>query len=158
MVSTKDWQAALAPPHDGHGMIATPQWDKPKAVPGHQRSLQSTSYVAPRNDIEQQIAALWQEHLGIAEVGIHDNFFELGGHSLLAVRIVSRLRERYPVDLSLRTLLSDAPTVAGVAAVIADQLTQSSNLEEMNRILAEIEHLSQDEVQAQLAQESPVNH
>ncbi|HEY9620574.1 MAG TPA: SDR family NAD(P)-dependent oxidoreductase [Crinalium sp.] len=157
IVSTKEWQAVLEQKHNWQVTPETQVTETPKLTSGHQRSLQSTAYVAPTNEIEQQIAELWQEQLGIAQVGIHDNFFELGGHSLLAVRVVSRLRDRYPVDLSLRTLLSDTPTVAGVAAVITAQLTQSADSDEMDRLLAEIEHLSQDEVQAQLAQESPTN-
>jgi acyl transferase domain-containing protein len=115
----------------------------------HARSL-PTAYVAPSNEIEQQIAALWQEQLGIERIGVNDNFFELGGHSLLAVRIVSRLRELYQVELSLRVLLSEAPTVAGLASVITAQL-QPDDSDEMTRLLAEIENLSLDEVQAQLA-------
>jgi acyl transferase domain-containing protein/acyl carrier protein len=157
IVSTKEWQAVLEQKHDWQVTTETLNAAKPEVASGHQRSLQSTVYVAPSNEIEHQIAELWQEQLGIAQVGIHDNFFELGGHSLLAVRVVSRLRERYPVELSLRTLLSDAPTIAGIAAVIAAQLTQPTDATEMDRILAEIEQLSLDEVQVQLAQEPQAN-
>lgn len=156
IVSTKDWSAVLAQKHDW-----TVSPDQPQASSavssGHQRSLQSTPYVSPRNNLEQEIAALWCEQLGIAAVGVNDNFFELGGHSLLAVRVVSRLRDLYPIELSLRTFLSEAPTIAGIAAVIAEQLPQSSNTDDMSRILAEIEHLSLEEVQSQLAQKSQVN-
>ncbi|MGI0485825.1 SDR family NAD(P)-dependent oxidoreductase [Pantanalinema rosaneae CENA516] len=158
IVSTKDWQAVLQ--QSLQRTIATVEVapitpEIPSAdQTSHARSLQSTTYVAPSNEIEQQIAALWQEQLGIKPVGVNDNFFELGGHSLLAVRIVARLRELYPVDLSLKVLLSEAPTVAGLAQVIAEQLTQLNDADELARVLAEIEQLSPEAVQAQLAKTS----
>ncbi|HEY9670136.1 MAG TPA: SDR family NAD(P)-dependent oxidoreductase [Waterburya sp.] len=158
IVSTKDWQAVLAQKHNL--MAASELLDSPKTPstpPTHTRSLQGTTYVAPTTEIEQQIAELWQEQLGIELVGVNDNFFELGGHSLLAVKIVSRLREIYQVDLPLRTLLSEAPTVAGIAAAITEQLPQQKELDEMAQILAEIENLSLDEVQEQLVWESQSN-
>ncbi|WP_344931053.1 amino acid adenylation domain-containing protein, partial [Aquimarina addita] len=64
----------------------------------------TASYVAPRNDIEKQLAEIWQELLGVEKVGIHDNFFELGGHSLLATRIVSMIRKANEVELSVRDI------------------------------------------------------
>ena len=153
MVSTQDWQGVLQ--QNQKRVITTtpePVVNLPESTPaGHRRSLQSTNYVTPRNEIEQRIAELWQNQLGLAQVGANDNFFELGGHSLLAVRLVSQIREMYPVELSLRTLLSDAPTVAGLASVIAEQLSEPDD-DEMAAILAEIENLSRDQVQAQLAQ------
>jgi acyl transferase domain-containing protein/acyl carrier protein len=153
VVSTKDWQAVLAQKHDWS--LEDLDVVQPKlAQSGHPRSQSSTIYAAPSNEIEQQIAQLWQEQLGIESVGIHDNFFELGGHSLLAVRVVSRLREMYSIDLSLRTLLSEAPTVVGLASSIAQQLSQQNDSTELDQILAEIEQLSADEIQAQLAQET----
>jgi acyl transferase domain-containing protein/acyl carrier protein len=153
IVSTRDWQAVLnqsqhwVPPTDTS--VDSEDITSSQSAP-HTNSLKTTAYVAPRTDIEQQIAAIWQEQLGIKQVGIHDNFFELGGHSLLAVRVISRLREQYPVELSLRILL-EAPTVAGVASAIAQQLPQPG-ADEMSQVLAEIESLSLDEVQAQLTQ------
>ncbi|WP_310424068.1 polyketide synthase [Chamaesiphon sp. VAR_48_metabat_135_sub] len=164
LVSTKDWQVVLdrqqqqtgiAPDRDLVGLDAPVENAPPSPVAtGHQRSLQSTTYIAPTNEIEQRIAALWQSQLGIDRVGINDNFFELGGHSLLAVRVVSQIREMYPVDLSLGTLLFEAPTVAGLASTIAEQLDRvdSAEADEVARLLAEIEHLSLAEIQAQLSQ------
>ncbi|WP_103667734.1 type I polyketide synthase [Pseudanabaena sp. BC1403] len=158
MISTQDWQLVqkqkqrtiTAPINLEPANHPTKTTQSPDT--GHQRSLQSTTYLAPSNAIEQRIAELWQAQLGIAQVGIHDNFFELGGHSLLAVRLVSQIREMYPVELSLRTLLSEAPTVSGLANVIAEQISEPDNSDEMAQILAEIEKLSRDEVTAELAQ------
>ncbi|MFI0772729.1 alpha/beta fold hydrolase, partial [Streptomyces sp. NPDC021218] len=49
-------------------------------------------YVAPRTQVEELIAGVWSEVLGIERVGIHDNFFDLGGHSLQVAKVVNRLR------------------------------------------------------------------
>jgi acyl carrier protein len=76
-----------------------------------------TGYEAPRNEIESTMAEIWQELLGIEQIGIHDNFFDLGGQSLLATRIMSRLREALDVELQLERLF-ETPTVAGLAQQI----------------------------------------
>ncbi|MBD2726430.1 SDR family NAD(P)-dependent oxidoreductase [Nostoc sp. FACHB-892] len=123
----------------------------------HSRTLQENTYVAPSNEIEQTIANIWQELIGIEKVGIHDNFFELGGHSLLAVQTISRLREAFQVELPLRTLLFDAPTVSELANVIAEKQPQSEELDEITKLLAEVENLSIEELQRQIVQKSPVS-
>jgi amino acid adenylation domain-containing protein len=74
-------------------------------------------YVAPQTGIEQEVAGIWQEVLGVDRVGAHSNFFELGGHSLLAAQVVARMRELFGVELPLR-LLFESPTVAEQAAAI----------------------------------------
>lgn len=74
-------------------------------------------YVAPRNELEEIIASVWQEMLNLDKVGIHDSFFELGGHSLLATQVVSRLRRAIGVELPLRRLF-EATTVASLAELI----------------------------------------
>ncbi|MBN3950377.1 MAG: thioester reductase domain-containing protein [Nostoc sp. NMS7] len=83
----------------------------------HPRPYLPNVYVAPTNELERTIANIWQNLLGIEQVGIHDNFFELGGHSMLATQLVLQLRETFQVELSLRSLL-ETPTVADFAQVI----------------------------------------
>ena len=76
------------------------------------------SYVAPRTPVEEKIAGAWADLLGLKQVGVHDNFFtDLGGHSLLATQLISRLRDVFQVQLSLRQLF-ESPTVAGLGAKI----------------------------------------
>ena len=72
-------------------------------------------FVAPRTPVEQQLALLWAEVLGVAQVGARDNFFDLGGNSLLALRLASRVRNAFSIDL---------PLVALFAAPILEELSQ----------------------------------
>ena len=77
----------------------------------------SSDYVAPRTAVEEIVAGLWSEVLGVNRVGIYDNFFDLGGHSLKATQLLSRLRQTFDVELLLRTVF-ETPTVAGTAQEI----------------------------------------
>ena len=97
-----------------------------------QRPGLQTNYDAPRDETEQQIARVWQDALGIDEVGINDSFSQLGGHSLLAIRIVSELRKAFQIDLPVRALF-DAPTVAELSSYVKKLL------------IAEIEALTDEE-------------
>ena len=75
--------------------------------------------IAPRNPLEQQVAALWTEVLGRNSLTIHDDFFTVGGHSLLAIQLISRIRERFAVDLPVRRLF-EGPTIESMAGYIAE--------------------------------------
>ncbi|MFF2331567.1 MULTISPECIES: amino acid adenylation domain-containing protein [unclassified Streptomyces] len=75
--------------------------------------------VAPRDGVEELVAGVWSELLGVQRVGAFDDFFELGGHSLLVTRAVSRLRDVLSVEIPFGTLF-EASTVAGVAEVVSD--------------------------------------
>ena len=83
----------------------------------HPRPPLSVTYVAPANEFENSIAGIWQEVLGIQDVGVHDSFYELGGHSLLAMQLLSRLRERHSIDLPLRSFFEN-PTVSALASLV----------------------------------------
>jgi NAD(P)-dependent dehydrogenase (short-subunit alcohol dehydrogenase family)/acyl carrier protein len=86
--------------------------------PLHERPSTDTNYVAPRNEIEQRVAEVWKELLGVNQVGVHDDFFtELSGSSLLATQLVTRLRNQFQKELPLRRFF-EAPTVAALAALI----------------------------------------
>nr|WP_225226059.1 phosphopantetheine-binding protein [Komarekiella delphini-convector] len=78
------------------------------------------SYVAPRNELEEKIANIWQELLGIQLVGIHDNFFELGGDSLIGVQFITRLRNTFSIQLSVASLF-ESPTIADISLKLEQQ-------------------------------------
>ena len=87
-----------------------------------------------------------EELLGISPIGVNDNFFELGGHSLLAIQIVSRLRDEFEVDIPMREFLFESPTAAKIARVIADSLESDTDIDEIERLLTEVENLSDEEI------------
>ncbi len=85
----------------------------------------SSTFVAPRDEIERQIAEVWQAVLGVKTIGVHDNFWELGGHSVLATQVVSRLKERFHIPLPLRAIF-EMPTIEKLGEKVR-LLTQSMN-------------------------------
>jgi acyl carrier protein len=90
--------------------------------------------------------------LDLEQVGIYDNFLELGGHSLLATRIVSRVQDAFHVDVPLRSLL-ETPTVADMAIVIAQSQAEKVECQEIERMLVDLEGLSDEDSQRLLAEE-----
>ena len=66
--------------------------------------------IAPRNEVEQQLASIWQELLAVNELGVSENFFDLGGNSLLAMQVLARIRRTFEVEVSIRSLF-DGPTI-----------------------------------------------
>lgn len=74
-------------------------------------------FVAPRTSVEQVLAGILAESLGVGRVGINDNFFNLGGHSLVAARVLARVRNIFNVEIPVGALF-DAPTIAEFAQVI----------------------------------------
>ncbi|HEY3567955.1 MAG TPA: phosphopantetheine-binding protein, partial [Thermoanaerobaculia bacterium] len=115
----------------------------------HTRPDLATPYVAPRSDLEERVAAVWRQVLGVAEVGVHDSFLELGGDSLLATRLMSRLREELAVELPMERLFAQ-PTVAAVAAAVVEARAQQAGGEDLARLLAEIGGLSDEELEREL--------
>ncbi|HEX4976077.1 MAG TPA: amino acid adenylation domain-containing protein, partial [Pseudomonadales bacterium] len=76
--------------------------------------VNATPFVAPRNDIEQQLVQIWSEVLGLSKVSVLDNFFAVGGNSLLAVRIIARMEKHFGHTFALSMLFS-AQTIAELA-------------------------------------------
>jgi acyl carrier protein len=101
-----------------------------KALPAPDARAELRPYVAPRNELEQQVADLWAEVLRVDRVGIHDNFFELGGHSLLATQLVARVRSTFDVELPLRKLF-EQPTVEGMTLLLLSALAEGMGADEL---------------------------
>jgi len=80
-------------------------------------------YEAPRDELEQNIARVWQEFLGFEKIGIYDNFFNLNGDSLTATQLITRLKEIYPVDIALQDFFEE-PTIAHLAQVVKTLLIE----------------------------------
>ncbi|HEX8319616.1 amino acid adenylation domain-containing protein, partial [Longimicrobium sp.] len=90
-----------------------------KALPEPEFGPDDETYVAPRTPVEEVLAGIWAEVLGVERLGVEDGFFELGGHSLLATRVVSQVREAFGVEMPLRALF-EGPTVAEMAARVEE--------------------------------------
>lgn len=85
---------------------------------GKMASAKTGEGSTPRNEVEREIAQIWQEVLEIENVGIDENFFQLGGHSLRALQVMYRLQNFFEIELPLQSLFN-SPTIAGLAAEIA---------------------------------------
>jgi aryl carrier-like protein len=88
------------------------------ALPAPDLALAQADYTAPRTPVEEALAEIWAELLGVQRVGVNDGFFALGGHSLLAMRLVWRIRETLEGDVDLVSLF-ETPTIAGLAPRLA---------------------------------------
>ena len=114
--------------------------------PGKSRPDLDTPFVSPRIPVEQELSQIWGEVLSLDHVGIHDNFFELGGHSLAATRVVSQVIKKYQLEIPLQALFQ-SPTVAQMAAVITENQANTLDEREMDRILTELESLSDEQAE-----------
>jgi acyl carrier protein len=101
-------------------------------------------YVAPSNELEEVLASIWANLLGINRVGVEESFFDLGGHSLLATRVISRVRELLRVELPLRSLF-EAPTVARFALLVEEHEPRAGQAAAAARLLLRVQAMSADE-------------
>lgn len=85
----------------------------------HERPSLPTPYVAPETEMEQRIAAVWQQVLGFEQIGVEDNFFDLGGDSLVAIQVASRLKEALKMEFPVAKLYQ-AVTVRSLAQVLSE--------------------------------------
>jgi acyl carrier protein len=115
-------------------LTANGKVDRRALPPPETVSGQGGVSTAPRTSVEEMLADIWAEVLGVSRVGVFDNFFELGGHSLLATQVLSRVRHVFNVELQLRSLFENS-TIAELAAIIEDML------------IAKVEELDEDEIE-----------
>ena len=111
-----------------------------KALPapdGSRPELQD-SFVAPTNPLEEDLAKMWKELLGVERIGINDNFLELGGHSLMVMQIVSRVRADYGLEIPLPEIFR-TPTIKRLAAMIEETFLASPEANNISEMLAQVE-------------------
>lgn len=149
IVSTQDF-SSLMKPKKSTKSLEEKLAQLSQSKPTHSRPNLANAYVAPRNEVERSLTDIWQQLLGIEQVGIHDNFFELGGDSLFATQLVSQLCKTFQIELSYKSFFN-GPTVAELAEVIVQKLAEQTDLEDLAKALADIEQLSEDEAQTILA-------
>ncbi|MER0239565.1 beta-ketoacyl synthase N-terminal-like domain-containing protein [Fulvimarina sp. MAC8] len=151
-------QAVLANPHVARAIVSpfalaarikdaigpqTPATVSTVTTPAPASRPSGKPFVAPGDEIEVSVAKVMGELLGIEKVGADDNFFELGGHSLLAIQVVTRLRNEFGIDLPMRALLFEAPTVSGIASVLREAVNADAReAAEISSLLDEIEESS----------------
>jgi hypothetical protein len=110
--------------------------------------------VAPHGLLEEVVAGIWADVLGVDQVGVEDAFLDLGGHSILAAQVQARLAEIFPFEVLLRDLF-DASTVSKLARHLRSLARAAGvDLDEICRTLRAIEGLSEGEVRARLASRS----
>ena len=111
-----------------------------KALPVPDRTQVSSEpgHVAPRTELESEIASIWKDVLNVDGIGVHDNFFELGGHSLKVMQVLSRLQKSVHVEVPLRRVF-EGPTIAEMAVASLELLAEQLEGSELAQMLAEME-------------------
>lgn len=113
-------------------------------APGLGRVGMEEAYVAPRTVLEEAVARIWAQTIGIERLGVHDNFFELGGHSLLATQVISRVRDEFEVELPVR-MMFEGMTVEEMAAGIVSREAEPGQSEKIARTMKAVEEMSEGE-------------
>ena len=119
-------------------------------LPDRTRPEMEEGYVAPRTPTEEVLAGIWAELLRVERVGVYDDFFDLGGHSLMATQIISRVREAFQVEISLRTFFQGANICELAQAIDTSERVNDADVDEIAQALAQLESLSEEEVKTML--------
>jgi amino acid adenylation domain-containing protein len=112
-----------------------------KTLPTLAQANEAREFIEPRTGVEEVIAGIWAEVLGLKRVSIDDNFFQLGGHSLLATQVISRIREALQVDVPLSALF-EGTTVEKLARLVVAHEAKPGQAERVALILKRIEKMS----------------
>jgi NAD(P)-dependent dehydrogenase (short-subunit alcohol dehydrogenase family) len=118
LVSTRELQSAFKAADEWHDSPVMEEIKNQQGLVSHPRPQIETSYVPPESELEKTICRIWQDLLGLEQVGIHDNFFELGGDSLIGLQVVHRLKEQVNVAVPL-TIIYEGPTVSSLTRLIS---------------------------------------
>ncbi|HVH13615.1 MAG TPA: condensation domain-containing protein, partial [Longimicrobium sp.] len=120
-----------------------------RALPDPASFGDAAAYVAPRTDVEELLAALWAEVLGLDRVSAAESFFALGGHSIQAMQLAARVRDALRTPLSLRALF-ESPTPSALAAALVAEETSPARTERTARLALVVRRMADDEVRALL--------
>jgi amino acid adenylation domain-containing protein/non-ribosomal peptide synthase protein (TIGR01720 family) len=112
-------------------------------------------FVPPRNPVEEGLAAIWSELLGVERVGVGDDFFALGGHSLLATQLATRVRRQLGVDLPLPRIFELRTLEELAREVLARTLEEAGGDGEVDALMADLDDLTDEEALALLEEEGP---
>ncbi|HVW44152.1 MAG TPA: amino acid adenylation domain-containing protein [Amycolatopsis sp.] len=154
----RDFARTMLPPHmvparvvvlDELPLTANGKVDR-RAVAIHWAAAEADTYVAPSTPLEQVLAKVWAEVLGVERVGRSDPFFALGGDSVLATMIVGRLREALDTtEVSVRTLFASL-TVGAMAARLLDAEATPGRLAQVAEIYLDVDALSEEDLESEL--------
>jgi natural product biosynthesis luciferase-like monooxygenase protein/FkbM family methyltransferase len=127
-----------------------------KALPqtDSRRAGSAKRFAAPRNSIEKDLANIWAEILRVERVSINDNFFDVGGHSLMATQLVTRIRAKFSVNLTLRDFLRSSD-IASMAEIIERELLENSSEAKIDELLDLLDGLEECEAQSMLGFDEP---
>ncbi len=95
-------------------------------VPTDLEMISEVAYMAPENEVEEKLVALWEEALNKSQIGVNDNFFHLGGDSIKGIRVISKIKKTYDIKVSLRSFFED-PTIKSLAEDIVNNLWQKED-------------------------------
>jgi acyl carrier protein len=121
-----------------------------RALPEPDAAEAGEEYRAPETPTEEALAAIWVEVLRLPRVGTRDDFFAVGGHSLRATQVISRIRASLGVDLPVRALFEHTTIESLALAVEARRAEEDEERRQLEELLARIEGLSPDALEAAL--------
>ncbi|MFA6010978.1 MAG: amino acid adenylation domain-containing protein [Desulfobacteraceae bacterium] len=143
----KGYQISSSVTNEGHErpevvhIEASSLYSRPSSV--------SSDYDRPSCEMEHMLVRIWQDVLGIDQIGVQDSFFELGGDSLIAAQIISRIREQSGSDLSIRKIF-ELPTIQGLADYLSREQSSGAERKKIETIVPESEN---EGLQLSLAQQ-----
>jgi acyl-CoA synthetase (AMP-forming)/AMP-acid ligase II/acyl carrier protein len=105
----------------------------------------------PHTPLEERLAAIWSQHLGVSQVGLHDSFLDAGGDSMLATRLLITVNREFHVQVPLMDFF-DRPTIAGLATVILE--AQAGTGPGADRTIDDLEQLSEEDAARLLAEDA----
>ena len=108
------WLCLEAMPLNANGKV-----DRKTLLTMELNRLANAEAVAPRDELEEVMADIWKNILGVPSIGIYDDFFDLGGHSLLGVQVVAKVQELFGVNVPVKELF-EAPTIAEFVDRVAE--------------------------------------